>query len=69
MNEVKLYECEVCRTRYADKTKAEKCERTHKTPKTVKNSKCHPFTVMRDGYPESVEVTFDDNSTRIYKRG
>lgn len=69
MNEVTLYECEVCKTRYADKTKAEKCERTHKIPKTVKNSKCHPFTVMRDGYPESVEVKFDDNSTRIYKRG
>ena len=29
MKEVKLYQCEVCGTRYADKLKAKECEKYH----------------------------------------
>lgn len=70
MKEKKLYTCEFCNTDYADKEKAENCERNHKVLETAvivggyKSIKNIP-----DGCPNVIKVKFFGSDKWIeYKR-
>lgn len=41
MKELKLYQCEVCGTQYADKLKAKECEKYHATNLEISDCKYH----------------------------
>ena len=68
MKEHKLYECEFCHTKYADPKVAEKCEKNHKKAKKIVNLRYLPIKNEIGGYPDRVEVEFEDGKKIMYKR-
>lgn len=68
MKKVEHYICEVCNTEYKEKKSAERCEKSHKHPKSVTSGRYSPVTCS-DGYPHTVEVLFDNGEMVRYKRG
>lgn len=58
-----LYTCEICRTDFAEKKEAEKCEKEHVNPKMI-----YDFRVQAHGkYPTKIEVEFADGSKHWYR--
>lgn len=68
MLEQKLYMCEFCRTQYKDKQKALDCEKNHYIPKEMRQLQYHASKCSNDGYPNRIEIEFDDGKTIWYKR-
>lgn len=68
MREQKLYVCEFCNTQYKTKEAAWACEENHHTPKEMRQFKYHAAKSVKDGYPDSIEVVFDDGKVIKYKR-
>lgn len=68
MKEKKLYECEFCKTSFADKAKAMKCESNHKKIAKVQNPRYVNVDCEGTGKPITIEVVFTDGSKAIYKR-
>lgn len=68
MKEQKLYVCEFCNTQYKDKQSALNCEKNHHTPKTIRQSQYHAVKCSQDGYPDRIEIVFDDGKALWYKR-
>lgn len=68
MKEQILYMCEFCRTQYKNKNEALKCEKNHHTPKEMRQFKYHAAKSDKDGYPDVIEVVFDDGKVIKYKR-
>ena len=68
MREVKHYICEICGTEYKDIKKCERCERSHRVPKAITKMRYLPITQDDKGYPVTVDIVFEDGTTRIYKR-
>ena len=64
MKEQKLYMCEYCGTQYKEKNKALDCEYIHKDAKNVKDAQYH----AGGDYPDRVEITFHDGTSRWYKK-
>ena len=62
MKEVKLYECEICGTRFASESAAKDCEAAHK--KIVTKLRYH----LKESYPDRIIVEFSDNKCVEYKR-
>ena len=69
MKEVKHYICDICNTEYNSKHQCEKCEKSHK--KTVKIKAAHYISVTQNqkGYPQKIDVEFENGEVLTYKRG
>ena len=67
MKETKLYECEICGTRYADRCACETCEGTHKKPKKITGARYLPYKQNKGGYPQTITVEFEDGKRIAYK--
>ena len=48
MKELKMYQCEVCGTQFADKKKAEECEHKHRKVIKMISAKYRPYTSLAD---------------------
>ena len=70
MKEKKLYTCEFCNTDYADKEKADKCEKNHKVLETaVIVGEYKSIGSIPDGCPNKIKVKFNGYDKWIeYKR-
>lgn len=68
MKEQKIYVCDFCGTQYKDKQKALYCEKFHHSPRNFKNSKYHAASCPGGGYPDYIEIEFDDGKVIRYKR-
>ena len=68
MKEKKLYECDFCKTSFADKAEAMKCEKNHKQIARIQSLRYASFKCEGTGKPITIEVVFTDGSTAIYKR-
>lgn len=70
MKEIKLYCCEICRTKYDDEEKAKACEKSHKIPAMCEGKSWkalnEPESVIVKGFPEFVIVEFKDGSQAEY---
>ena len=64
MTEKKLYTCDICKTDYANKADAQKCEKEH--------CKCAGITDFRihahQKYPNKIEVAFSDGTKHWYRQ-
>lgn len=69
MKELKLYQCEFCGTKYNSKDKAMKCEKLHHKATGFIDSRYHAAECDNDGYPDLLEVKFDNGEVRRYRRG
>ena len=69
MKELKMYQCEVCGTQFADKKKAEECEHKHRKVIKMISAKYRPYTSAKDGIPDNIIVEFDDGKKIRYVRG
>lgn len=67
MNEVKRYECSICKTIYSDKNKAIKCEREHKTGLKLVDAKYESIYFRDISFPIYVELQAPDGTKMIYK--
>ena len=67
MKELNQYQCEVCKTMYADPQVAIRCERSHILPKKISNYKYDSYANKR--FPEYITVTFVDGSILFYTKG
>lgn len=43
MKKIEKYRCEICKTEYSDKTKCLQCEKNHKTPVEITDTRYLPF--------------------------
>ncbi|MSS13664.1 hypothetical protein [Porcincola intestinalis] len=81
MKETTVYVCEICKTRYANRQEAEKCEAAHIKPKKLtKSMKFHPYKSGKDPtftryeayqvsqYPDWIDIEMQDGNTVRYKR-
>jgi hypothetical protein len=68
MKEQTLYICEFCNTQYKSKQAALDCEKYHHTAKTMRQPQYHAAKCSQDGYPDRIEIVFDDGKTIWYKR-
>ena len=68
MKEQTLYICEICGTQYKNKKSALDCEKNHHVPIQVRQSYCHFGKCLQDGYPDRIEIVFDDGEILTYKR-
>lgn len=69
MKEYTLYECEICRTRYASEQFALDCEKSHRKIVKVKASKYRSQKSNPRGYPDKITVEFDNGKEVIYTKG
>lgn len=68
MKEQKLWVCDFCGTQYKDKSDCVKCEKSHRVPTEIKDTR---YIAMKDnlkGYPTQIHVKFDDGTVQVYKR-
>ena len=68
MKEQKLYICEFCNTQFKNKQEALNCEKNHHTPKEMRQPQYHRTNHSNDGYPDRIEIVFDDGKSLWYKR-
>ena len=68
MKELKLYQCEICGTKYVSKIFAEDCEKSHKIPKEISGCRYLSQKQNQSGYPQKISVVFDDGKTIDYHR-
>lgn len=68
MKELKLYQCELCRTKYTDRNQAEKCEKYH--TKDIEIIKCEyrGMNECNDTFPEKIRVRSKDGAEVMYRR-
>lgn len=68
MKELSLYQCEYCKTSYANKSDCAECEKNHKTTARIKEKRYLPYKKDRCGYPIELNVEFADGKVIKYKR-
>lgn len=69
MKEVKHYICEICNTEYRNKSQCEQCEKSHKKATKIKVAHYISATQNQKGYPQKIDVEFEDGEVLTYKRG
>ena len=62
----KPYKCKVCGTRYADKSKAEKCEKYHATDLEISDCKYRGMNVW-GRLPVAITLRTKDGEERMYR--
>lgn len=68
MKKIEKYRCEICKTEYSDKTDCLQCEKNHKTPVEITDTRYLPYSQNQNGYPVLVTIKFNDGKTVIFKR-
>ena len=68
MKTVQHYICETCGTVYADKKKAQECEKGHHAPERIVRTRYAAFSSDATGYPQSIEVLMSNGKTATYRR-
>jgi len=68
LRELKLYQCEICGTQYADKINAKTCEESHKIPKKILGCKYLSYKQNQLGYPQKISIVFEDGKVVEYHR-
>ena len=68
MNILTRYECGCCKTQYADRDAALKCELNHKCPVDIKAVRYLSFANDSTGYPVTIMVRMGDGHLVTYKR-
>lgn len=68
MKEKVLYTCEVCRTDYADKAEAMRCELSHKKKLKIVDSRYLTRAQDMSGFPTSITLQSEDGKRVTYKR-
>lgn len=67
MNEVKRYECSICKTIYSDMNKAVKCEQTHKTGLKLVDAAYESVFIRGLSFPQFVKLQAPDGKSMYYK--
>ena len=68
MKEKVLYTCEVCRTDYADKAEAMRCELSHKKKLKIVDSRYLAQAQDESGFPTTITVQSENGERATYKR-
>lgn len=68
MKEIKLYECSICGTQYNEKTKCEKCEKSHVKPLKIIDTRYLRQDYNQKGYPHKITVEMVNGDKVIYHR-
>lgn len=63
MTKKELFTCDICRTDYANKADAMKCEKDHTVSTVIKDFRYH----AHEKYPHKIEVKFTDGHTIWYR--
>lgn len=67
MNEVKRYECSICKSIYSDMNKAAKCEREHKTGLKLVDTQYESVFIRGLDFPQFVKLQAPDGKSMYYK--
>jgi hypothetical protein len=67
MNEVKRYECSICKSIYSDMNKAAKCEREHKTGLKLVDTQYESVFIRGLNFPQFVKLQAPDGKSMYYK--
>lgn len=67
MKEIKLYQCSICGTQYAERRTCMECEGSHKTKLKICRAQHIAFKNNRKGWPVLLFVQDADGSTAEYK--
>nr|DAD71034.1 MAG TPA: Kruppel-like factor 3 finger, kruppel-like, DNA BINDING [Siphoviridae sp. ct5d86]DAO25326.1 MAG TPA: Kruppel-like factor 3 finger, kruppel-like, DNA BINDING [Caudoviricetes sp.] len=67
MNEVKRYECSICKSIYSDMNKAAKCEREHKTGLKLVDTEYESVFIRGLNFPRFVKLQAPDGKSMYYK--
>lgn len=67
MNEVKRYECSICKSIYSDMNKAAKCEREHKTGLKLVDTQYESVFIRGLNFPQFVKLQSPDGKSMYYK--
>ena len=68
MKEKVLYTCEVCRTDYADKAGAMRCELNHKKKLKIVDARYLAQAQDESGFPTTITVRSESGEQATYKR-
>ena len=63
-----LYTCEFCRTDYADKAEAMRCEESHKKKLKIVDSRYLAQAQDESGFPATITVQSENGERATYKR-
>lgn len=66
MKEIKLYQCEICGTKYAEKLKAKECEKYHAKDLVISDCKYHGMNVC-GSFPVKIRVKAKNGEERMYR--
>ena len=68
MKELKLYQCEICGTRYPSEEKAKECEENHVTNLKIINCIHWKKVSCEDGFPAEIIVESEDGRVETYRK-
>lgn len=68
MKKLKLYQCEICGTRYADKNEAKKCEKYHVKDFEVVKPNYYGMNVGVGAFPIKIRLRSKDGTEVMYRR-
>ena len=67
MTEIKLYQCDICGTRYTNEEITKECEKNHVTKIEVIQCNHLSVKVCKDGFPTRITVQSADGRERKYR--
>ena len=68
MTEIKLYQCDICGTRYTNEEITKECENNHVTKLEIVDCIHWKKASCEDGFPAENTVASDDGRERTYRR-
>ena len=68
MKELNLYQCEICGTKYGNKSMCINCEKSHVKDLVIVGSRYLSIGQDNSGMPVSITVKGKDGKNYIYKR-
>nr|DAN51780.1 MAG TPA: C2H2 type zinc-finger protein [Caudoviricetes sp.] len=68
MKEIKLYQCEICGTKYAEKLKAKECEKYHAKDLVISDCKYQGMNENSGKFPVEIWVRSKDGAEIMYRR-
>lgn len=68
MKELKIYQCEICGTRYPSEEKAKECEENHVTNLKIIDCLHLKKVSCEDGFPAEITVESEDGREHTYRR-
>lgn len=67
MKELKLYQCELCKTQYADKNEAKKCEEYHARDFKIDSLLYKGMNETSEKFPVKIWVKSKNGEERMYR--